>query len=58
VVTAVSGFIEQVGSMIMEFQNTIIIHSPPHNSIKLQRVSTDTCLLASNASCTSTVCWL
>jgi len=32
-VTAVSGFIEQFGSMIKEFQNTIIIHQPPHNSI-------------------------
>jgi len=39
-VTAVSGFIEQVGQ---EFQNTIIIHQSPHNSIKLQRVTTDTC---------------
>ena len=32
-VTAVSGFIEQVGSMIKELKNTIIIHQPPHNSI-------------------------
>ena len=55
-VTAVSGFIEQVDMMIKgipkhnyrqgslnrwivwlkEFQNTIILHHPPHNSIKLQ----------------------
>ena len=28
---------------LQEFQNTIIIHQPPHNSIKLQRVTTDTC---------------
>ena len=28
---------------LKEFQNTIIIHQPPHNSIKLQRVTTDTC---------------
>jgi len=28
-VTAVSGFIEQVGSMIKEFQNTIIINQLP-----------------------------
>ena len=40
-VTAVSGFIEQVGSMIKEFLNTIVIHQ--HNTIKLQRASTDTC---------------
>ena len=40
---AVSGFIEQVGSMIKEFQSKIIIHQPSHNSIKLQKASTDTC---------------
>ena len=28
---------------LKEFQNTIIIHQPPHNSIKLQKASTDTC---------------
>ena len=45
-VTAVSGLIEQVGSMIKESPNTIIIYQlPDHNSrsIKLQRASTDTC---------------
>ena len=43
-VTAVSGFMEQVGSMNSK---TIIIHQPPHDSIKLQRASTDTCLQVS-----------
>ena len=33
-VTAVSGFIEQVGSMIKEFQNTIIINQPHQASCK------------------------
>ena len=28
---------------LKEFQNTIGIHQPPHNSIKLQRASTDAC---------------
>ena len=32
-VTAVSWFIEQFGSMIKEFQNTNIVHQPPRNSI-------------------------
>ena len=31
--SAWSGFIEQFVSMIKEFQNTVIIHQPPHNSI-------------------------
>ena len=38
--SAVSWFIEQ------EIPNTIIVYQPPHNSIKLQRASTDTCLHA------------
>ena len=29
--------------VIKEFQSTIIIYQPSHNSIKLQKVSTDTC---------------
>ena len=32
-VAANAGFIEQVGSLIKEFQDTIIIHQPPYNSI-------------------------
>ena len=28
---------------LREFKNTNIIHHPPHNSIKLQRASIDTC---------------
>ena len=28
---------------LKEFQNRIIIHQPPHNSIKLQRVTIDSC---------------
>jgi len=32
-VTAVSGFIEQVGSMIKELKNTIIVHQPTYNSV-------------------------
>ena len=31
--SAWSGFIEQFVSIIKEFQNTVIIHQPPHNSI-------------------------
>ena len=38
VVTAVSRFTEQVGSM---GKRIIIIHQLPHNSIKLQRASRD-----------------
>ena len=45
-VTAVSGSIEQVGSMIKEIQHTIIIYHPLHNSIQLQRASADSCLVA------------
>ena len=40
VVTAVSRFTEQVGSM---GKRIIIIHQLPHNSIKLQRASRDAC---------------
>ena len=39
-------FIEQVGNTIKEIQNTITIHQRPRNSISLQRVSADSCLLA------------
>ena len=42
-ITAVPGLIEQVGSVIKEFQNTIIINQPHHNFVTLQRASTDTC---------------
>jgi len=42
-VTAVSGFIEQVGNMITGIPKHNYHHQPPHNSIKLQRVTTDTC---------------
>ena len=42
-VTAASGFIEPVGSMIKGNQKCKFHPSPPHNSIKLQRASTDTC---------------
>jgi len=40
-VTAVSGFVEQVGlySMIKEIQNTIIIYQPPDNFIQLKKLS-------------------
>ena len=41
-VTAVSGFIEQVGSMIKEFQNKVTIH-PKLPSIQSYHPSTDTC---------------
>ena len=41
-VTAVSGFIEQVGSMNKGIPKHKY-HQPPHNSIKLQRATTDTC---------------
>lgn len=39
-VTAVSGFVEQVGlySMIKEIQNTIIIYQPPDNFIQLKKL--------------------
>ena len=39
-VTAVAGFIEQVDSMIKGIPKH---NQPPHNSIKLQWASTDTC---------------
>ena len=42
-VTAVSGFIEQMGNMIREIPRHNNHPSTPHNSIKLQRASTDTC---------------
>ena len=40
-VTAVSGFIEKVGSMIERIPKHN--YQTPHNFIKLQRASTDTC---------------
>ena len=30
IVTVISGFIRQVGSMIKGFQNMFVIHQPPH----------------------------
>ena len=45
-VTAVSGFIEQVNGMIKGIQKQILINQPYHISIKLQRAGRDTCLLA------------
>ena len=43
-VTAVSGFNEQVDSMIEEIpKHNYHLYQPPHTSIKLQRASTDSC---------------
>ena len=54
--SAVSGSIEQVGSMTKEIPNTITYPLTPSQSIKLQRASTDTCLLPNKHH--AAICWL